>query len=60
LPDNKILFRCFDDEGCSAALDVLADLSARTQVLLFTHHARVVELARDLGRSSEVLLHDLG
>lgn len=36
----------FDDERTSAALAVLGELAQRTQVLLFTHHARVVELAR--------------
>ncbi|HEY6879284.1 MAG TPA: hypothetical protein VI299_14760, partial [Polyangiales bacterium] len=36
----------FDDARASAALEVLAELGARTQVLFFTHHARMVELAR--------------
>ena len=36
----------FDDERTSAALAVLGELASQTQVLLFTHHARVVELAR--------------
>jgi len=35
----------FDDELARAALDVLAELADRTQVLFFTHHARLVELA---------------
>jgi uncharacterized protein YhaN len=36
----------FDDERTRAALEVLTELAQRTQVLYFTHHARVVELAR--------------
>ena len=39
----------FDDDRAYAALQVLADLSKKTQVLFFTHHARLVELARKLG-----------
>ena len=35
----------FDDERAAAALRVLGELSKRTQVLLFTHHRRLVELA---------------
>src|SRR5690606_26798621 len=36
----------FDDDRTRAALEVLSELAKRTQVLYFTHHARVVELAR--------------
>lgn len=35
----------FDDERATAALRVLGELSKRTQILLFTHHRRLVELA---------------
>ena len=35
----------FDDERATAALAVLADHARTTQVVLFTHHARVVDLA---------------
>lgn len=35
----------FDDDRAVAALRVLADFSRRTQVIFFTHHARIVELA---------------
>ena len=35
----------FDDERAAAALQVLAELSRRTQVIFFTHHMRLVELA---------------
>lgn len=36
----------FDDDRTGAGLDVLADLGKRTQVLLFTHHEHLVEMAR--------------
>ncbi len=36
----------FDDDRAGAALRVLADFSRRTQVLFFTHHPHLVELAR--------------
>ena len=38
----------FDDERARAALAVLCELSATTQVLFFTHHARLIDLSRDL------------
>ncbi len=36
----------FDDARARAALEVLADLSKRTQVLFFTHHDHLAEIAR--------------
>lgn len=35
----------FDDDRAVATLEVLSDLSDRTQVLFFTHHKHLVELA---------------
>ncbi|AUX47021.1 hypothetical protein SOCE26_085320 [Sorangium cellulosum] len=37
----------FDDDRARAALAVLGEMTATTQVLFFTHHARLVELARE-------------
>ncbi|WP_437875637.1 AAA family ATPase [Sorangium sp. So ce513] len=37
----------FDDDRARAALAVLGELTATTQVLFFTHHARLCELARE-------------
>ncbi len=42
----------FDDERAAAALEALLELSKRTQVLLFTHHAHVASLARDVAKST--------
>jgi uncharacterized protein YhaN len=36
----------FDDERSLATLEVLAELSRRTQVIFFTHHRHLVELAK--------------
>ncbi|MFN0054494.1 MAG: AAA family ATPase [Planctomycetales bacterium] len=35
----------FDDHRAKAALDALRELAAQTQVIVFTHHAHLVELA---------------
>jgi uncharacterized protein YhaN len=35
-----------DDERARAALEVMGDVAKTTQVLFFTHHARLVDLAR--------------
>jgi uncharacterized protein YhaN len=48
----------FDDSRAEAALAVLGELAGKTQVLFFTHHARMVELAqRALGKA--VMIHRL-
>ena len=49
----------FDDSRTRACLDVLAELSATTQVLLFTHHRRVAELADSLPTRENIFLHEL-
>ena len=50
----------FDDDRSRATLAALADFSSKTQVILFTHHERVVEEARGLDRASErVFVHEL-
>ena len=47
---DDILLR-FDDQRALATLDVLADLADSTQVLFFTHHRHLLELA---GRSERL------
>jgi len=50
------LLASFDDARTAQALALLADFGLRRQAILFTHHARVAELARGLGnRSVEVI-----
>ena len=40
------LFINFDDQRSSAGFDVLAELATKTQVLFFTHHRHLVDIAR--------------
>jgi uncharacterized protein YhaN len=40
------LFINFDDDRAAAGLRVLSELATRTQVLFFTHHQHLVEIAR--------------
>jgi len=49
----------FDDRRAAAALRVLAQLAERTQVLFFTHHAHLREIALDAVPQSMLRLHDL-
>ncbi len=49
----------FDDARAQAALEVLAELGAHTQVLFFTHHARMVELARAALPEGALEVHEL-
>ena len=49
----------FDDERASAALKVLQELSKKTQVLVFTHHAHHVKLAESVLGETGFQLHEL-
>lgn len=49
----------FDDERSSATLGVLAELAKRTQIILFTHHRRLVEQAQALGAAAPVMVHNI-
>jgi exonuclease SbcC len=49
----------FDDRRATAALRALRDLSQKTQVLVFTHHAHHVALAETVLKPNEYRLHDL-
>ncbi|MFH2010815.1 MAG: AAA family ATPase [bacterium] len=49
----------FDDARSKATLEVLAELAKRTQILLFTHHHHVVELAQGLEAEAGVFVHRL-
>jgi uncharacterized protein YhaN len=50
----------FDDGRAAATLELLAELSRGTQVLFFTHHRRLVELARERLSGDDLALHELG
>lgn len=48
-----------DDQRAAAALGVLAEVSRQMQVLFFTHHARLVDLARASVPAGELSVHEL-
>lgn len=50
----------FDDDRARAALEVLGEVSETFQVLFFTHHARLVELAREVVPESRLGISFLG
>jgi uncharacterized protein YhaN len=49
----------FDDERSRAALEVIAELATRMQVLFFTHHRRLVDLATAAVPASSLTIHEL-
>ncbi|MFN2436153.1 MAG: ATP-binding protein, partial [Desulfotignum sp.] len=49
----------FDDHRTRVCLEVLAQLSTHIQVLLFTHHRRVLELAGTCNDTDKIFQHDL-
>jgi uncharacterized protein YhaN len=55
------LLASFDDARTAQALTLLAEFGQRGQAILFTHHARVAELASGLNRAAvEVIEMDAG
>jgi uncharacterized protein YhaN len=48
----------FDDPRAAATLRVLGDFSKKTQVILFTHHAHIVVLAREHVSDKVLFVHD--
>jgi len=49
----------FDDDRGAAALRVLSDVAARTQVIVFTHHRHVSKCAEALAATAGVFVHEL-
>ncbi len=49
----------FDNDRTTAALRVLGELARTTQVLVFTHHAHHVELARAALNEAALSVHEL-
>jgi uncharacterized protein YhaN len=56
---DDILLR-FDDGRALATLEVLADLAGKTQVIFFTHHRHLVDLATAHLAPSRIGVHRLG
>jgi uncharacterized protein YhaN len=49
----------FDDARATAALRALAELSRRTQVLFFTHHRHIMDLAQNHVPGDVIFTHEL-
>lgn len=49
----------FDDDRAEATLGQLADLAKRTQVLFFTHHSHLVEIAQKVLAGKFLKIHRL-
>ncbi len=49
----------FDDERSNATLRVLADLSKKNQVILFTHHRQIAQEAKTMGKNALIRVHEL-
>jgi uncharacterized protein YhaN len=49
----------FDNDRAAAALKVLAELSKKTQVIFFTHHRHLLQLAEAHLAATLVVLHHL-
>ena len=49
----------FDDRRSAATIKALSSLGEKTQVILFTHHQKIVESAGELQSSGKVFIHQL-
>lgn len=50
------IFMTFDDERTALGLEALAEISPLIQPIVFTHHARVAEIARDrMGEAADII-----
>ncbi len=49
----------FDDDRAAAALGVLAELSQQTQIIFFSHHRHLVDLAERNAADGLLFVHDL-
>lgn len=53
------LFERFSDERTAAGFEVLADLAERTQVIVFTHHHHLIDIAKTVLGSDRLSISDL-
>jgi uncharacterized protein YhaN len=49
----------FDDQRAARALSALARLSSQTQVIFFTHHRHMEELASQVAQNEGLFVHHL-
>ncbi|MEI6757668.1 MAG: hypothetical protein FDX18_10400 [Chlorobium sp.] len=50
----------FDDQRSKATIGALAELGKKNQVILFTHHQKIVETAGEAEFAGKVFIHKLG
>jgi chromosome segregation ATPase len=49
----------FDDDRSRSTLKALAELAEKNQIILFTHHRRIVEIAKTMDASQRVFIHEI-
>lgn len=49
----------FDDDRAKVTLQILADLAAKTQVILFSHHRQIIEASSDITGKGSIHIHEL-
>ncbi|MEJ2690209.1 MAG: hypothetical protein P8130_09720, partial [Deltaproteobacteria bacterium] len=49
----------FDDDRSRATLESLAELALKNQVILFTHHQQIADVAGNLKGKGEIIVHQL-
>jgi uncharacterized protein YhaN len=49
----------FDDDRARATLEAMAELAEKNQIILFTHHQRIVETARTMDDSNRIFIHEI-
>jgi uncharacterized protein YhaN len=49
----------FDDDRSRATLKAMAELAEKNQIILFTHHQRIVETARKVEADQRVFIHEI-
>jgi uncharacterized protein YhaN len=53
------IFVHFDDRRAAAALEVLGELSKKTQVIVFTHHQHLIEVAKGTACAKALVVHTI-
>lgn len=53
------LFVNFDDDRAAASFEILGELAEKTQVIFFTHHRHLVELAKSMLSPDQLTLQEL-
>lgn len=53
------IFVHFDDRRAAAALEVLGELSKKTQVIVFTHHQHLIEVAKGTACANALVVHTI-